>query len=289
MKLTILGSGTMMPTKTRHPAGYLLEADDTKILLDCGHTTMARLVEMGVDLHEIDCVAITHFHTDHFSDCFPLVHARWVDDVQSNPPREHKSLTILGPREIQKRYKKWREIFWPEPKEDYPIEFFEGYGTYVIARVSEKSHDQNPNFKILMSNQIQNSNDKNIKRNFPHQAKFIITPFPIHHVPWFRSAGYKIEYNSKTFVYTGDLGSQQEQSFYGAIRNVDCLLIEAGVLTPAPNHFTAEQALELAHRYGIKKVLLTHVRDQNVSKIETIISHRNQVLNLVFDGYSIEV
>lgn len=250
MRLTILGSGTMMPTKTRHPAGYLLEADDTKILLDCGHTTIARLVEMDVNLHDIDTICISHFHTDHFSDCFPLIHARWVDDIQSNPPRKHKPLVILGPKTIKKRYQKWRAIFWPEPKEDYPIQFIE-------------------NSKLTIN-------------------KLTISSFPIHHVPWFPSVGYKIESAGKTLVYTGDLGSHQGINFYQAIQTADFLLIEAGSIIPTVNHFTAEQAADLAKRFQIKRVGLTHLRNSHLASI-TKVAKRSKNIYIIKDGDKFDI
>ncbi len=58
MKLTILGSGTLLPTKERLPSSFLLETKESKILLDCGHGAIARLVELGYDPREIDGVFI---------------------------------------------------------------------------------------------------------------------------------------------------------------------------------------------------------------------------------------
>ena len=115
LSLTILGSGTMMPTVSRHPAGYLLEVNEKKILIDCGHTTIARLVEMGVDLHSIGAIFVSHFHTDHFADAFPLMHARWVDDL-SKPEKERQQepLLIIGPKTLEERWEKLKEVFWPE-------------------------------------------------------------------------------------------------------------------------------------------------------------------------------
>jgi ribonuclease BN (tRNA processing enzyme) len=55
----------MMPTKFRHPSCYFLEVGRKKILLDLGHTSIGRLIDQGIDLHSIDILFVSHFHTDH--------------------------------------------------------------------------------------------------------------------------------------------------------------------------------------------------------------------------------
>ena len=43
MKVTILGSGTGIPSLQRNAAGYLLEVDGLECLIDCGSGTLLRL------------------------------------------------------------------------------------------------------------------------------------------------------------------------------------------------------------------------------------------------------
>jgi ribonuclease Z len=230
-EITVLGSGTMMPTLKRYPSSYLLEINDQKILLDLGHTTLSRLTELKIDLHSIDLVFISHFHTDHFADFLPLIHSRWVDDLHKN--RKHKPLTVLGPASLEKRFLKLREVFWPEPTENYPLQFLEG-----------------PR-----------------KINYP---EFRIETFPITHVPWFPSVGIKIESCQKTFVYTGDLGGKQsKEDLLKICKNCDLLLIEAGHFKPTPNHFTLDEVIELSEKAKIKKTVATHLRDVHLSVFKT--------------------
>lgn len=251
MRLTILGSGTMMPTLRRYPAAYLLEDGEVKLLLDCGHLTIARLLKRGINLHDITAVAISHFHTDHFSHLFPLVHARWVDDIVLQ--REHRTLTVLGPVTIEERFKKMKEVMWPEPKEGYPITFKEGMGAAKIGKLT-------------------------------------IQPFAVQHVPWFKSVGYRItDGNNKSVVYTGDLNAEQKDGFEQAIANVEVLLIEAGAVRPSKTHFTAEQAAQLAQRCGVKKVLLTHIREDFIPRAQETIDTYPNLLSLAEDGMTIEI
>src|SRR3989338_768684 len=89
MKLTILGSGTLFPTKERFPSSFLLEEGNVKILLDCGHEAIARLVELGFDVRDIDAIFISHFHEGEFEYAlgdinlrtFPVKHVPWFESV----------------------------------------------------------------------------------------------------------------------------------------------------------------------------------------------------------------
>ena len=69
-KITILGAGTMVPTKDRNPAGFLVEVGGEKILMDCGFGTIRRMNDLGYKLEDLDLVFVSHFHTDHFADAF---------------------------------------------------------------------------------------------------------------------------------------------------------------------------------------------------------------------------
>jgi ribonuclease BN (tRNA processing enzyme) len=70
--LTILGSGSGMPNGGRVCSGYLIEYRDALTLLDCGSGVAASFQRCGYDLHDLDCVVISHTHPDHVSD-LPLL------------------------------------------------------------------------------------------------------------------------------------------------------------------------------------------------------------------------
>lgn len=68
MKVTVLGSGTAVPSLQRNSAGYLLEVDGVCSLFDCGYGTLHRLLELGLTYHDIDRIFFTHIHPDHTAD-----------------------------------------------------------------------------------------------------------------------------------------------------------------------------------------------------------------------------
>ncbi len=68
VRITVIGSSPAWPNPGGAQSGYLVEGA-RKLLLDCGPGVLGRLREAGpVD---VDAVAITHFHLDHWGDLVP--------------------------------------------------------------------------------------------------------------------------------------------------------------------------------------------------------------------------
>ena len=65
MELTILGSGTAVPSLRRGASGYLLRAGGDTMVFDAGSGTMARLLAAGVEHHQVSHIFCTHNHLDH--------------------------------------------------------------------------------------------------------------------------------------------------------------------------------------------------------------------------------
>lgn len=75
MELTVLGSGTGLPSLQRNAPGYLLKVAGLRLLVDCGSGTLLQLLKVEEDCRAIDGVFFTHLHVDHIGDLMPLVHA----------------------------------------------------------------------------------------------------------------------------------------------------------------------------------------------------------------------
>jgi ribonuclease BN (tRNA processing enzyme) len=74
MKLTVVGCSPAWPNPGGAQSGYLLEGPG-RLLLDCGPGVLARLRENSSEngWPEVDAIAITHFHLDHWGDLVPWV------------------------------------------------------------------------------------------------------------------------------------------------------------------------------------------------------------------------
>ncbi|MBQ7455376.1 MAG: MBL fold metallo-hydrolase [Clostridia bacterium] len=74
MKLTVLGCNGPFPAAGGACSGYLLEEGSTRVLLDCGTGTLARLTAL-VPPEALDAIVLSHLHYDHMSDMLPLIYA----------------------------------------------------------------------------------------------------------------------------------------------------------------------------------------------------------------------
>ena len=93
MKLTILGSGTAVPSLQRNSSSLLLQEDGNHSLFDFGYGALHRLLKLGLTYHDIDRVYFTHNHPDHMCDLVPfLFGSRYHLD-----PREKELEIVAGP------------------------------------------------------------------------------------------------------------------------------------------------------------------------------------------------
>lgn len=72
-KLTILGSGSALPTLHRNPTSQLLQYDSLNILLDCAEGTHLQLKRFKKSPMQIAHILISHLHGDHYFGLIGLI------------------------------------------------------------------------------------------------------------------------------------------------------------------------------------------------------------------------
>lgn len=117
MELTILGSGTGVPSLKRSSPAYLLETNDRQCLIDCGSGTLRQLLRAGKQCEDIDAVFVTHTHPDHIGDLIPLIHALKIPGAL----RRKKPLLLFGPPGIHEFYTRCVSPVATPPKH-FPVE-----------------------------------------------------------------------------------------------------------------------------------------------------------------------
>ena len=112
MELTILGSGTCVPSLRRSSPGLLLKVQEKVIILDFGAGALRRMLEVGLGYHDIDYFCFTHIHPDHIADIIPFLFCcNYGEEVRV------KNLQIIGGPGFSTFFNNLISVFghWLEP------------------------------------------------------------------------------------------------------------------------------------------------------------------------------
>ena len=74
-ELVLIGTSDHFSSGARRQSAYLLRAPSGTALIDCGQTTLHGLETLGIPLHEVDAIAVSHFHAHHFGGIPSLLRA----------------------------------------------------------------------------------------------------------------------------------------------------------------------------------------------------------------------
>ena len=219
MRFTTLGTGTVSLSPARSCAGYLLEADDLQLLIDCGSGITRRLAERGNGWQTISHVALTHFHIDHHGDLPTLIFA-------------------------------WKYGFLP-PRST-PVEIIGPVGTAALVDRLAAAYGEwvrSPGFPLSVR-EITPSDVVEL----PGGVK--LTCLPVPHTP--ESVAYSVVREGRRVVFTGDTGPSAELAAWAHgcdLLVAECSLPEGMSI---PEHLTPEQCGDLAAGAQPKHFALTH-------------------------------
>ena len=252
MRFTTLGTGTISLVSGRSCAGYLLEAPDLQMLIDCGSGITRRLAERGSSWHTISHVALTHFHIDHHGDLPTLIFA-WKYGFL--PPRS-EPLDVIGPVG--------------------PADLFErlaaAYGAWVTA----------PGFPLTIR---EITPDAAI--DLPGGVRLSCHPVP--HTP--ESVAYSIQRGTRRIVYTGDTGPSESLATWASGCDLFVCECSLPTGMNVPGHLSPELCGDLAAATAPKHLALTHF-DPPVEHvdIQSIVGSRySGPITLASDGWSFEI
>lgn len=218
-RFTTLGTGTVALNGERSCSGYLYEADDVRLLLDCGSGITRRLAELGVGWPAITHVAFTHFHIDHHGD-FPTLVFAWK---YGQLPARSEPLVVIGPigtRALLDR-------------------LAAAYGDWLLDpgfRIDLREIE--PSETVALSDSVRLSALK-----VPHTAE---------------SVAYSIERGERRVVYTGDTGPDDALADWARgcdLLVCECSLPSSMAIK---EHLTPEQCAVLAARAKPRQLVLTH-------------------------------
>jgi len=229
MRLTVVGSGTSQPQPETPASGLLIETESTAILVDCGQGIIREL--MGIrDPRELDAIVIGHMHADHYIDLVSLRYLLpWEGVASAHVP-------VLLPPGGKARL-----------------------DALAIA-ISERPHFFDDAYSVLEYDPAHRIHIGDLTISFvPGQ----------HYVPaW----GCQVTGpDGARIAISGDTGPSK--TFVEAARGADVVVVEATLSDsafddPRRGHLTAEEAIEMADRAGVPRVVLVHFRAELQDRID---------------------
>lgn len=93
MKLTVYGNNATCPEKDGACSSFLLETNESKILIDMGSGCLGK-IQRDIDVKDIDMIIISHLHFDHVADLFC---AKYMLETRKAKGEKIKTIKLLTP------------------------------------------------------------------------------------------------------------------------------------------------------------------------------------------------
>lgn len=252
MRFTTLGTGTISLSPQRSCAGYLLEAPELRLLVDCGSGVTRRLAELGIEWQTITHVALSHFHIDHHGDLPTLVFA-WKYGFL--PPRS-APVEIIGPVGTAALLERLAAA----------------YGEWLTA----------PGFPLTIR---EVTPDDTI--DLPGGVR--LTCHAVPHAP--ESVAYSMERGGHRIVYTSDTGPSDALAAWAHgcdLLVCECSLPTEMAIR---EHLTPEQCADLAAAAAPRHLALTHFYPpvEQVDVRSIVGAKYAGPVTLAFDGWFIDI
>ncbi len=120
-EVVFIGTSDAFGAGGRRQAAIFVRCDGGGLLLDCAPTTGTGIASLGIARDEIDAIAVSHFHGDHFAGIPLLVLASHYEDHRTQP------LVIAGPPGVEARVRAVGEAFAQSLDRElsFPLRFVE--------------------------------------------------------------------------------------------------------------------------------------------------------------------
>ena len=221
LSVTILGSGTCVPSLKRSSCSVLIKTGANILLFDSGAGTMRRLLETGNGIHDVSFVFYSHFHPDHTGELASFLFSN------KYPDGSHRKLplTLAAGRGFSEFFNNLKRV----------------YGQWIELDSG-------------LLNIVEFDNTRGDARQYDD---FKVETLPMEHNP--ESIAYRITGpGGVSVVYSGD--TDYSNNLITLSQDADLLICESALPDElkVKGHLTPSRAGEIAARANVAKLVLTH-------------------------------
>lgn len=194
-RVTLLGTGTPVPSPARAGYSTLVEAGGQKLVFDFGRNVSVRLWQLRIPLGSVDAHFLTHFHSDHLVGLPDLWLTGWL-----RPPygRRDRPMVLYGPAGTRALAEGLRQAFAADIAIRHKDE-----GS-ALTGITIDAHDVAPGVVYekegVRVTAFENDHGDNIRPSY----------------------GYRIEYRGRVVVLSGD--TRFSPAVVAQARNADVLV-----------------------------------------------------------------
>ncbi len=130
IKITFLGTSSMVPTKDRGQSGIFVDCGSEKILVDCGENIQRQMRIAGISPPKTTRIFLSHWHGDHV---FGL--PGMLENIAKNS--SEKKVSVYGTNEVKKRMMMLMRTFNIDKKIKLDFTVIEKNGVFLENREYE--------------------------------------------------------------------------------------------------------------------------------------------------------
>lgn len=231
MHLTVVGCGDAFGSGGRLQTCFHVEGSMGRFLIDCGASSLIGFERLDLKMNDVATIFVSHLHGDHFGGL------PWVLIDALHRSMRTEPLTVVGPLGIEERFVIAAEALYPGATRrtpDFPLQFLE--------------------FEASAPMEVNGVN---------------VVAYEVKHPSGAPPYGLRFSLDGKIVSFSGD--TAWTEALIDVARGADLFICESYQYDkPNPVHLDFKTIDDNFLRLGAKRILLTHMSDEMLSRSGTV-------------------
>jgi len=269
MKVTLLGTSCMVPTKERNVSSTYLEYNGQGLLFDCGEGTQRQMNMAGISRHDTKRIFITHWHADHTAGLVGML------QTMANVEKEHVEVDIYGPTGTKERLQHFLDATVSEQEIEIRVHELSAANkisvaceteSYTVEYISLEHTTPCVGYRFVEKDRLRIKVNEIDKLGIP-QGPLLGKLQNGEDIEWKKKT---VKASNVTYLVAGKVFAYIVDTAFcpqaiELAKNADLLVAEATFTKGqeekaiASKHMTSTQSAQVAAMADVKKLVLTHI------------------------------